>query len=104
MQTLKKVKTNNVPRFLSYFRELPKAVQAEFQKDIRDREDATFFSYRGNWYCMDDFLCLRNPFHCPWGQTEFPGWDGYDGSGMILKYAKDENGYEDPERVIVGTY
>lgn len=102
MTTQARIRTNNVPRFLSSFGELPKEAQVEYQKDARDREDAWFFSYKGNWYCMDDFLCLRNPIHCPWGQIEFPGWDGYDGSGMIIKYALDENGDQDPERVIVG--
>lgn len=96
------IKTNNVPRDLLYWFDLTDKERKEFDHD--EREDSCYFRFKGWVYCMDNFLCLHNTVHCPWGQRELPGWDGYagDGSGLILKYAKDECGHQDPERIVIG--
>lgn len=92
------IKTNNVPRDLLYWFDLTDKEQKEFDHD--EREDSCYFRFKGWVYCMAEILSL----HMPSGQEIFPGWDGYagDGSGLVLKYAKDECGHQDPERVIVG--
>ena len=104
------IKTNNVPRDLLYWFDLTEKEQKEFNHD--EREDSHYFRFKGWVYCLDNFLSLRNEFHCPQGQVIFPGWDGYESetffSGIVIRYPRIPQWrgepVEDLERVIVGTY
>lgn len=104
------IKTNNVPRDLLYWFDLTPKEQKEFDHDVR--EDSCYFRFKGQVYCMDNFLCLHNKIHMPQGQDIFPGWDGYESdsffSGIVIRYPRVPQWggppVEDVERVIVGTY
>ena len=104
------IKTNNVPRDLLYWFDLTKKEQKEF--DHESAEDSCYFRFKGQVYCMDNFLCLHNKIHMPQGQDIFPGWDGYESdsffSGIVIRYPRIPQWrgepVEDVERVIVGTY
>ena len=72
-------------------------LREEFDYLTEDQFDVTeFFQYKGQWYCMDEFMRLNanSPF-------DNHKWDGYAShtyfSGVLVKYFHDG-------RVIVGTY
>ena len=113
-----KIRTNNVPRDIINAHELTQAERAEFDyldwEGIDDgRDSASFFRYRGELYSLSEFSRVipagsvrRHPMECD--APEFAGWDGYQSdsffSGMLVKWARDDNGRTDGERIIVGTY
>ncbi len=92
-----KIKTNNQPRLLCDFNEVPEAIrQSEFDYLEADTM-RSFFKYRGVWYDLSEFTTITP-------DTEvFKGWDGYAPdsffSGVVVKLVDN-----DPDYVIVGTY
>ncbi len=113
-----RVRTNNIPRDVINAWELSAEERAEFDyldwpaiDDGRDSRD--FFRYRGQLYDLGDFLRIippgserRHPTECD--SRQFQGWDGYQSdsyfSGLLIRWARDERGEPDFERVIVGLY
>ena len=101
--------TNNVPRFVLDAYELTEKERAEFDyidwdAIARGEDSATFIRYRGWTYDLGDFM-RTNEIGLP---DEFREWDGYVSdtffSGIVVKYAREDNGDIDPERVIMGRY
>lgn len=93
-----KIITNNRPRQLLEYHELPERIQADF--DYVDKEDPggyRFFCYRGNWYDTFEFQRISGLSPLCVGR-----WTGYQSdsffSGVVLRYANDF------EEVIVGRY
>lgn len=78
--SIKTVKTNNVPRPLLSWQELPE----EMQKECWD-EDAQYFIYKGYPYCLGDFVSLRDT----------PRWDGVQGetywSAIVIRVVPTSN-------------
>ena len=85
--------TNNRPRDLVSFYEMPEKEREKHKEDFENATEIDWFSYRGQWYCLDDFMAvgLNSPFI---------GWNGYSSdtffSGTVIKLVDD--------RVIVGRY
>lgn len=116
--TALKIRTNNVPRDVIQAYELTQAERAEFDyvnwEGIDNGSDsAEFFRYRGQLYHLGEFSRVIpagstrcHPMECD--APEFAGWDGYASdscfSGMLARWARDENGRIDSERIIVGVY
>lgn len=102
------VRTNNHPRLVSNFGDLPPAIQAEF--DYRDLEDAfhlPFVQYRGVWYDLGDTVGVGEIGGA--SADTFPGWHIYRSdsfsSGVVFKYVNDR-GEPDfaGDYVVCGTY
>ena len=93
-----KISTNNQPRELLAFHELPEPIrQTEFDYVTGEIEQHTprFFQYRDWWYDSHEFLtCLST--------LNLSDWHGYQPdsffSGVVIRFT------EDYEQVIVGTY
>jgi hypothetical protein len=89
-----KVITNNVPRDLLMWSEIPESARADFDyiKDDDDRWGYRFFCYRGQWYDAFDFMRNNMP-------TLDRKWDGFNSdsffSGIAIRYVQDY------ERVVV---
>lgn len=95
-----KIKTNNVPRLLSYWHDVPEKVQKD-QFDYLTEEDANgrdFVQYKGLWYDMGEFMAVDNS-----GPLGAGGWQGVESQsyfhGVLIKY--DEF---DMDRVIMASY
>ena len=90
--------TNNRPRMLLTWAELPEGIgESEFDY-VEDRHAPRFFNYRGVWYDIFEFDYISDqPCYAP-----FRGkWDGVQTdsffSGIVLRWFDDEF-------VIVGRY
>jgi len=83
------ITTNNQPRELVAFEDLPESECEDFAG--RDRFFPRFFCYRGAWYDVGEFV-----------RAEIASWDGVQSdtyfSGVLIRYV------DDCERVIVGRY
>jgi hypothetical protein len=117
-ETVIRIRTNNIPRDVINAWELTPAERAEFDyldwAAIDDgRDSADFFRYRGQLYDLGEFSRiippgseLRHPMEC--AESAFQGWDGYLSdsyfSSLLVRWARDENGRIDSERVVVGLY
>lgn len=117
-ETAIRIRTNNVPRDIINAWELTPAERAEFDyldwpaiDDGRDSRD--FFRYRGRLYDLSEFSRIippgserHHPMECD--SRSFIGWDGYQSdsyfSGLLIRWARDDSGEPDFERVIVGAY
>ena len=101
--------TNNVPRELIQWWQLTPREQKEFDYlDTEERQEgAVFFRYKGRVYSMDEFL-RPGTMWMPEMPDAFKEWDSYASdsffSGVLLKFARDEYGNEDYERVVIGWY
>ena len=102
-----KIITNGHLRDIIYGWELTEKEREEFDwidsSDTLSWDDVEFFRYKGELYCLSDFMRLdRHP------DSAFRAWDGYQSdsffSGILVKYPKEEWGDYDTERVIVGWY
>ena len=90
--------TNNKPRFIIYGFELTQKEKKGFDyyEDDEELDNQTFFRYKGNVYCMEDFMRIdkNSPF-------DYKKWNGYSSdsffSGILVKIVDDES-------VIVGRY
>ena len=112
------VKTNHVPRELMAGYELPGGV-LEREFDYLDTDEACsprFFQYRGSWHDSYEFFPIA-PIRAGDHQlmtlrieprSPLLGWDGYQSdsffSGLVLKWARDDCGQPDWDRIIVGRY
>ena len=105
------IRTNNVPREVLNRWELTPEESAEF--DYLGDDEGSFFRYRGDVYDLGEFSRIiapgaesLHPMEC--AEPASQGWDGYVSdsffSGMLVRWARDENGRVDAERVIVGLY
>ena len=113
-----RIRTNNVPRDIINAWELTPAERAEFDyldwEAIDNGNDSRdFFRYRGQLYDLSEFSRIippgserRHPMECD--SRYFIGWDGYLSdsyfSGLLIRWARDERGNIDGERVIVALY
>lgn len=93
-----KIVTNNQPRPTIRWWDLTDKEKQEFdwQETEDERYSAVFFRYKGQVYCLDEFLSIH-----PKGVI--PGWDGIHNesafSGVLVKHTQ---GYYD--EIIVGRY
>lgn len=100
------IRTNRVARDLISFDELTPKEQKDFTyiKDEDERYSTRFARYRGVVYDIWEFSPLA---HNKPADT-FGGWDGYKGdsyfSGVLMRWAKDDAGKTDLERVVMGRY
>lgn len=90
--------TNNHARDIIY--ELTEAEKAEFDWidfEVED-ENYTFFRYRGQAYCLSEFMRIEKYHPNP----EFAEWHGYMSdtffSGIVIKFTADY------DQIIVGHY
>lgn len=93
-----KLTTNNVPRDLIYFSDLTEKEQKNFDwYDDDENSGLDFFRYRGNAYCLSEFMRVTK-LEREW----FKDWDGYMSdsyfSGIVVRYVNDF------EQVVVGSY
>lgn len=104
-----KIITNNVPRDIVEAYELPIELRdkefsyLDWEAINKGEDSASFIKYKGEWYDLQDFSRTEelHPGH-------IHEWDGYQSdsffSGIVVKWAKDDAGHTDFERVIVGRY
>ena len=95
-----KIITNNIPRPLACFLDLPEKIRQDFDY-IDDSYDLRFVQYKSVWYDVWDSM------NCPWFEAPaatrhaFSGWDGYISdsyfSGVLFKFA-------DEDCVVCATY
>lgn len=92
------ITTNNIPRQLVCFHDLPEKVQPEFDYiEGEDRLNLRCFEYKGEWYDSHEFIACESG-------SEFRqlGWHGVQSdthfSGILVKYMPRD------ERVVVGRY
>lgn len=97
--------TNNVPRDILEGWDLSPSEREHFDyidwaAVERGEESCSFVRYRGELYDLGDTEG-RPP-------AVLAGWDAYLSdsffSGVVFRYARDDSGDLDPERVIVGRY
>ena len=100
--------TNHVPREVVGAWELTPAEREEFDylnwdAIERGEDSASFVRYRGELLDLGEFEVWDNP-----ASPTRNGWDGIRPdsyfSGTLVRYARDESGELDPERVIVARY
>ena len=92
--------TNNVPRLLLDYDQLPENV-AKDEFDYIEDESGSFFKYKGNYYDLGDMMVIDHNRECL--PDAFKGWDAYIGdsyfSGIVVKLV-----HGDPDYIIVGMY
>lgn len=92
------IKSNRQWRNFTYRYDVPARVLAD-QFDYQDEDETIdgFFSYRGHWYHIDQFMRIGETEASPMSE-----WDGYAGdsyfSGVLIKLSDDGEQYQ------VGTY
>ena len=116
------IRTNNVPRDVLNAWELTPKERAEFDYldwgAIEEGSDsASFVRYRGELYDLGEFIRIEpmgsshiGPMGCSYNMMErdnvLASWDGIRTdsffSGLVLRWAKDECGRLDCERVVIG--
>ncbi len=94
-----KVKTNNVPREITYGYQLTAKEKEEFDYIAADELDGHLFvRYRGLVYDIGDFMRLNG------GPLTDLGWQGAAGgsyfSGVVIKFVRIDH----DDLVILGTY
>lgn len=86
-----KIKTDHKTRLLSNFYDLPAEVQKEFDWFDPETRQGDFVQYRGNWYCLDEFMRVTDP------ELLAKGWQGIEGhsafSAVVMKYSKYHSDY-----------
>ena len=95
------ITTNNVPRPLLDFEELPDDWKAEFDYIIGGEGSPGFVKYKGAYYDVGEFQSTSTlPLL---GYEVFKGWDGYFNttffSGLLVRFCDD-----DCEYVVIGQY
>ena len=99
--------TNNHRREVLYWPELTQAEQREhdwiLESDTQDIDTVEFFRYKGWTYCLSDIMRVES-----YAPVEFQGWDGYVSetffSGILVKYAREDDWGIDYDHVIVASY
>lgn len=96
--------TNHQPRPIIHYFELTDRERADFSWTNEAHE---FFRYKGNTYCLSEFLPNCNGMWSTY-QEDFKGWDAYTAdsisSAILVRYPRDEYGNMDTDSVIVGLY
>ena len=106
-----KIRTNYHYYPLLYYYELSPKYQAiakrDYDWDDGLEENAQLFIYRGQLYHLEDFM----RFDYPAGSgkpEEFADWEAYSNdsffSGIVIRYAKDEYGYQTYDALQVATF
>lgn len=90
-----KIVTNNQPRYMISFIELPEKVKADFDYVEEDEQYSDrFVCYRGGWYDVFEMTTIN-------GIASLDGWDAHMGetyfSGVLVKLS-------DEDQVIMGRY
>jgi hypothetical protein len=93
-----KIITNNRPRPMACFADLPAKVQADFDYVmLADHYSPRFVQYKGEWYDVYDSQSITREL----GFSQFAGWHGIQSdsffSGVLFKLCDDDT-------VIVGRY
>lgn len=92
--------TNNVPRPLIYWGDLPEKVREEYAEEEWASE-ADWVFYKGHYYPMCDFMRIG-----PDAPDIFQSWHGYCAdsffSGVLIRIGNAEG--ECTGRVVMGTY
>jgi len=95
--------TNNHRREIVYYWELTQEEKDEFDWIKDSDNDYTFFRYRGNTYCLSDFMQVL-----PRAPKAIQSWNGYltDSfySGVLVRWPIEDWGQIDTDFVIVGSY
>ena len=98
-----KVYTNHHRHPIIYYWELTKEEKDDFDWVEDGDNDHTFFRYRGNTYCLSDFMQIT-----PQAPKEFQSWHGYISdsffSGILIKWPLEDWGQIDTDFVITGTF
>lgn len=107
-----KIITNNQPRELVCFHNLPESEQSDFDYiEGDDRFNPRFFKYKGAWYDSGEFIRIieRRDSYNGWAHqadndSPLLAWDGIQTesyfSGVLIKQVAEH----DYESVIVGRY
>ena len=98
--------TNNAPREIIYYDDLTENEKKDFDwidNDNGEESDYSFFRYKGNVYCLADFMRInKNNNQYIENDDGLKEWDGYHSdsffSGMLVKYVYSN------DMVIVGRY
>ena len=89
--------SNYHERPVVYFWEMTEEEQSDF--DWRGAEEATYVRYKGEVYCLSEFMRTGTNPH-----AGFRKWDGYHSdsffSGILVKYPDDDMG----DFVVMGWY
>ena len=105
-----KITTNNQPRDLVSFHDLPENVQSDFDYIEADaHHDLRLFKYRGAWHDVNEYVQIiaRRDTYNGWAMqvdadSPLLKWDGIQSdtyfSGTVIKYG------DDCETVILGRY
>jgi hypothetical protein len=93
-----KIITNNQPRELVCFADLPAKAQSDFDYVKEDEKFSDrFVQYKGAWYDVNEYQRVTKEM-----RSEYQKWDGYQNdsyfSGTLIKFV------DDNERVIVGRW
>jgi hypothetical protein len=100
-----KIRTNNHPRDLISWQDLTAKEKKELDWIVNPQETGyDFFRYRGYIYALANFIRIEKLAD----DSPLKGWEGQESesyfSGTLVKYARDDAGRLDSERVIVGRY
>lgn len=95
-----KIITNNIPRPLACFLDLPEKARADFDY-LEDPHEYRLVQYKGVWYDVWDSTTCTGAVATDDTRHLFSGWDGYISdsffSGVLFKFA-------DEDRVVCATY
>ena len=102
MHSQVEVKTNNQPRELIDFQDLPEKIQKEEFDYIKEGEGfVRFFKYKGEYYDSHEFMVINHGREAL--PEAFKGWSGYQSetffSGLLIKFVDN-----DFENVVIGSY
>lgn len=94
-----KIKTNNVPRDLICFYDMPEGIERDYLDYIEeeDRHSLRIVKYKGSYYDVNEFERTERI-------ENLSKWDGYQSdsffSGTVLRWAPGD----DYEQVVMGWY
>jgi hypothetical protein len=98
--------TNNIPRGLVAYVDLPESARSDFDYvDEEEHYSPRFAQYRGEWYDTNDMMPTRSD---AWGTIDAfaRDWDAYLGdsffSGILVRLVAGE--YGDYDTVVMGRY
>jgi hypothetical protein len=100
---------NNHLHDMLYWSELTTKEQKEFEWITEENQDyMEFFRYKGNTYCIDEFINIHNSVYNPNPPDWMKEFDGYTNdsffSGILVKYPKEEWGEIDQDHILVYTF
>jgi hypothetical protein len=99
---------NNHLHDMLYWSELTTKEHKEFDWISEENQDyVEFFRYKGNTYCMSEFMSAHNSIYNPNQPDWMKEFDGYTNdsffSGILVKYPKEDE-MIDQEHILVYTF